>query len=972
MKKRIISIILSIALITGLLSMFEVSANADSDQVFSVNNIVYKVLTATATAATVQVGDGVEAAVPTNIQGTLKIPAAVNFAGVKYNVTNIGDWAFCGCTDLTTIVIPNSVESIDYYAFAECPTLSALFFDGAAPDIGENTFADAKTAVETVSQSGTAMVTLEHLLAAPTLLTRVTGINSVMSQLATKLAAVAKKSIASSSVAKLSRTADSATKAISQVLAQDSVSRVISLAAQETNALSLNAKSIIDTDALTKLVQLKTGVDTLTHFETETTKLAQVSQTTIAELIQLMDYPSTKPQLIKAIEDGYTKSTEIAGVVKQLALATDSLSKGAEAPNLSSIMSQLASKVAALSQLKGSSDTVIRIANDTDAITKRAILAATDLIQWETEAGRISKLSNDEISALTAITDGLSQIGTGTNTLSLSARGVMDSNVLARLAQIGSRTDLLSHLQTETTNMSQLAQAMVNAINDLKTGSARLQQMLDASEGLPQMLQVAITSRTKSTNIADIMSQLTSQVHAISFTAQSPSIMDILPRFIDHSAIISQLAPTSGLIAKLVGDRDKLSSSAQSVTAELLQMETELQGMSQLSQSTIEELSQWVKTIGTLSTDEISRIDSLKGRLAELAQAAIQTREKSVLARSETAELAKQTPDLDMLSQLVDKTNIVSQLTESVPKEIKKSEIVSGTLSNFGISTDSLQQLIQLANAGRTKSASASSALQQMLGNLVSANTRAPAVRTVTAEISNSSFISDALSLLVDKISIVSELAKSDEVRQLEITVDEVSQVENAIDEVLPITPGTEAHVYLTAEGFPPEGQQWNGLTIVIRPYLVTFTDWDGTVLDEQEVYHGNAAVAPNDPKRFDHYFIGWDNDFYYVTWNLTVTAQYVGWKKTDKKEASGIKIASNAQSSSAGSGVVFYWDQKQKDDCVLVIAPEFFRTHKSVTIVTNSKNDYRIVTIPVSGTFEVKKWNGNDNINMVWIRFNN
>jgi hypothetical protein len=105
------------------------------------------------------------------------------------------------------------------------------------------------------------------------------------------------------------------------------------------------------------------------------------------------------------------------------------------------------------------------------------------------------------------------------------------------------------------------------------------------------------------------------------------------------------------------------------------------------------------------------------------------------------------------------------------------------------------------------------------------------------------------------------------------------------------------------------------------------------------------------------------------------VRAQYAAWVKTDKNDGYGVKIPSNAHSYDAGEGVVFYWDQKQKDEGVLVIPPEFFAKYASLTIVVKSSNEYRKITIPISGAFDVQKWLDEKgkvhNINMIWIRFN-
>ena len=57
--------------------------------------------------------------------------------------------------------------------------------------------------------------------------------------------------------------------------------------------------------------------------------------------------------------------------------------------------------------------------------------------------------------------------------------------------------------------------------------------------------------------------------------------------------------------------------------------------------------------------------------------------------------------------------------------------------------------------------------------------------------------------------------------------------------------------------------------------FLVTFVDWDRTVLSSVKVTPGEAATAPADPTRVGYTFIGWDKDFSSVTEDMTVTAQY-------------------------------------------------------------------------------------------------
>ena len=54
-----------------------------------------------------------------HVSGDVVIPSSVEHNNVTYSVTSIGGSAFYGCSDLTSISIPNSVTSIRDSAFAE-------------------------------------------------------------------------------------------------------------------------------------------------------------------------------------------------------------------------------------------------------------------------------------------------------------------------------------------------------------------------------------------------------------------------------------------------------------------------------------------------------------------------------------------------------------------------------------------------------------------------------------------------------------------------------------------------------------------------------------------------------------------------------------------------------------------------------------------------------------------------------------
>ncbi len=61
---------------------------------------------------------------------------------IPTSVTSIGDYAFCGCSSLTSVTIPNSVTAIGFQAFSGCLRLTSVSLGEGVVNIGSQAFKD--------------------------------------------------------------------------------------------------------------------------------------------------------------------------------------------------------------------------------------------------------------------------------------------------------------------------------------------------------------------------------------------------------------------------------------------------------------------------------------------------------------------------------------------------------------------------------------------------------------------------------------------------------------------------------------------------------------------------------------------------------------------------------------------------------------------------------------------------------------
>ena len=72
--------------------------------------------------------------------GSVDIPSTITYDGEEYTVTNIGEYAFVYCRDLTSVTIPDGVKSIGEDAFSSCSKLETITIPDGVTSLGNGAF----------------------------------------------------------------------------------------------------------------------------------------------------------------------------------------------------------------------------------------------------------------------------------------------------------------------------------------------------------------------------------------------------------------------------------------------------------------------------------------------------------------------------------------------------------------------------------------------------------------------------------------------------------------------------------------------------------------------------------------------------------------------------------------------------------------------------------------------------------------
>lgn len=87
-------------------------------------------------------------------QKEVNIPSFVELNNQRYMITKIGNDAFCSCTFITSITIPNTIKSIGSQAFFCCSSLVSIKIPNSVTHIGGSPFSRCNSLISIIVERG--------------------------------------------------------------------------------------------------------------------------------------------------------------------------------------------------------------------------------------------------------------------------------------------------------------------------------------------------------------------------------------------------------------------------------------------------------------------------------------------------------------------------------------------------------------------------------------------------------------------------------------------------------------------------------------------------------------------------------------------------------------------------------------------------------------------------------------------------
>ncbi len=84
-----------------------------------------------------------------SLNGDISVPTTINYEGLNYNITNIGDSAFRFCSRITSIILPNTTTNIGKSAFEGCSELTTITLPNSIGSIDDDAFKSCQSLIST-------------------------------------------------------------------------------------------------------------------------------------------------------------------------------------------------------------------------------------------------------------------------------------------------------------------------------------------------------------------------------------------------------------------------------------------------------------------------------------------------------------------------------------------------------------------------------------------------------------------------------------------------------------------------------------------------------------------------------------------------------------------------------------------------------------------------------------------------------